>query len=119
MKKTILKLAVIASSVLLAAGFISYRAGAFSWFSPSPANPVDLADNVAESTPVAVEPLPAVMSGTKAPFPSPLPPATALPTQDRPPVIMSGSKSLLIPPPSGKPASQAPAQSQAAKPAQK
>jgi hypothetical protein len=117
MKKTILKLAVIASSVLLAAGFISYRAGAFSWLMPAEVRPVDSGTETPTPT---VELLPAVMSGSKASFPSPLPPGTTgtQPSAGTPPLIMSGSKSLapLIPPSSSKPATQAPADSQATKP---
>jgi hypothetical protein len=118
MKKTILKLAVIASSVLLAAGFISYRAGAFGWLTPATVQPVDSGTEAPSGT---VEPLPTVMSGSKASFPSAIPPASTLPTLERRPVIMSGSKSLapLVPPSSGKPNTPAPADSQAAKPAQK
>jgi hypothetical protein len=117
MKKTILKLAVIASSVLLAAGFISYRAGAFSWLTPASVQPVHSGTETPSTT---VDLLPAVMSGSKASFPSPLPPSAAgtQPSTGTPPLIMSGSKSLapLIPPAQNKTATQAPADSQATKP---
>ena len=103
--KTALKLAVIASSALLAAGFISYRAGAFSWLMPVDV-PVVGGDS---SSSEAAAPLPAVMSGSKSSFSYPVAPTP--PTADNgstiritevnpPPYIMSGSKSVapLVPP---------------------
>src|SRR5262249_50219429 len=76
----LLKLAVVASSVLLLSGFVSYRAGAFNWL-------------LQTSTPQAHS----GSSPSVEPTPSqPRAPASAEPA----PIMMSSSKSALVVPPS-------------------
>lgn len=121
MKKpnVILKLAVIASSVVLIAGFVAYRAGAFNWSKPASTQPVDPA---AKDSGSWLE-IPTVMSGSKSTFtPSTMPPIEKVrPSTDSPSAIMGSSKSLapLIPASSSKPGSQAPAETQQSKLPQK
>jgi hypothetical protein len=86
------KIGVITSSVVLAAGCIAYRAGAFNWFT---------ADK------------PTTMGGSKSkPLVEPVPPDTkpvdSSPSLDLP--IMSGSKSaiLIVPPATATETKQAP-----------
>jgi hypothetical protein len=87
------KLAVIASSVLLVSGLVAYRAGAFSWL---------MADK------------PTTMGGSKSkaliePAPPETQPAETTPTVDLSLPIMSGSKSgILIVPPSPTPDTKPP-----------
>jgi hypothetical protein len=123
--KTAVRLAVIASSVLLAAGFISYRAGAFSWLAPTNVPAIDGEASSSEAPPS----LPAVMSGSKSSFSYPIAPtpptadnsSTTRVTEVKPPYIMSGSKSVapLVLPSPGKPTAQPPNAQQAAQPGQK
>jgi hypothetical protein len=105
----LLKAAVIASSVLLVAGLIAYRAGAFDWFlATGPTTMggskvrqvIDVPAEADPSSPDAAGPTPIIMSGSKsipglvpatpnAPSPAETPPAT----QKQSPTIMPGSKS--------------------------
>jgi hypothetical protein len=111
----ILKAAAVGCSVLLAAGFVSYRAGAFDWLNPPPnAEPTSTppAESVtappAEPTQAKSELVPPAIlysskSGAIVPAPAP---STGAPS----PAIIGGSKSIapLIPPsppPAQKPAS--------------
>jgi hypothetical protein len=106
----ILKVAAVASSALLLAGFVSYRAGAFDWTSPPADSPP--APEVApspEAAPVAGQLTPqAILSSSKSGAivtPQTLPPSGAAQgvssTTVKPsPAFLGSSKSLapLIPP---------------------
>jgi hypothetical protein len=118
--KALVKAAAVGCSVLLAAGFVSYRAGAFdSFLRPTPApvdsDPAPAADATptpATDPPAAQNPLtpPVILYSSKSgaivtpPAPSVGPSTT--PAQ-KPPTFIGGSKSIapLIPPP---PTSQSP-----------
>ena len=105
----VVKLAVIASSVVLIAGFVSYRAGAFNWSKPASPQPADPAATNSDDSLVP----PTIMSGTKSTFtPASVPPIQRV----EPSVIMGSSKSLapLIPSSASKPpaTTQQPAQPQ-------
>ena len=63
----LLRLAALACSVLLAAGFVCYRAGALGWLTPNTASPADPGSN---PPPAPTPPKPTMMSGTKALNPS-------------------------------------------------
>ena len=113
--RAVLKVAAVGSSILLVAGFVSYRAGAFDWLGGSvpqpveadPAPVVDVAPELVADPPTAINPLtpPVVLSSSKSAIivtpPSPTPPGGSQsgPAQTHPPII-GGSKSLapLIPP---------------------
>lgn len=75
----LLRLAAVASSILLLGAFVSYRAGAVNWFTGTAAGPEQSA---------APEP------------PTPVKPETP-PGGEKPPTLLPGSKSIapLIPPP--------------------
>jgi len=121
--RPVLKMAAAGSSILLVAGFVSYRAGAFDWLGGSvpqsvEADPAPVADAAPEPVadpPTAVTPLtpPVVLSSSKSAIIVTLPPGGSQtgPVQTHPPII-GGSKSLapLIPPksPQSPPASQSP-----------
>src|SRR5436309_1647416 len=86
----LLRMAAVVTSVLLAGGFVAYRAGAIPWLSGKRERPA-----TSESKPIPAEKM---FSSTKSGVISPPglvddspPPA---PTQS-PPIIMSGSKSQL------------------------
>jgi len=75
LSRSVIRLSVMASSVLLVGGFVSYRAGAFDWLKNS-------------------EPAPTQMGGSKirqVTFPSDFQPQEKATPQT---IIMSGSKSL-------------------------
>jgi hypothetical protein len=117
----ILKLAAVASSAVLVAGFVSYRAGAFDWAgatgSPTAESGPDPAsdENAAVGNPSepagqpAVSPVtsPVMLSGSKSGIfivpPSSTPPGGS--TVGASPAIMGGSKTIapLIPPASPSP----------------
>jgi len=117
----ILKAAAVGCSVLLAAGFVSYRAGAFEWLSPPP--PAESIPSAAEgavtappaapteATPELVPPAILYSSKSGAIVPPPAP-ATGASTSSPPPQFIGSSKSLapLIRPAPQKPATP-PAQS--------
>ena len=108
--KTPVKLAAVASSVLLVAGFVAYRAGAFDspMAEPQPAGVNDETTSLSsQDGPVAVTPVtdPAMISGSKSAIfivpPQPAAPSGTAPAPKSPPAFIGGSKSLapLIPPP--------------------
>ena len=122
-----LKVAAVACSVVLAAGFVSYRAGAFDWVrGPAPAlpeTPPEAIGTSPEADPaVTVNPeSPLFISGSKTAIfvvppgaasappggTAPAAPATpTTPTQPKSPTFIGGSKSIapLIPPTSPAPA---------------
>jgi hypothetical protein len=111
----LLKLAAVASSVVLVGGFVSYRAGALNWLMASEVPPAQVDENSpADQPPSAESPLatPAIMSGSKSGiYIVPAAPAAkdgpTAPSPAAPPTIMPGSKSVapLIPPKSPPPAS--------------
>jgi hypothetical protein len=114
-RNLLLKLAVIASSVLLVAGFVSYRAGAFNWLTAEQVQPAPPAADPADSQPVlSPAELTTIMSGSKSAMPGPIPG----PTKQAPPTIIGGSKSMAPLIPSSPPPAAAPAQ-QPNQPAQK
>jgi hypothetical protein len=111
--KLVLKLAVIASSVLLLAGFVAYRAGAFNWlFEPalmgsSKSAKIFLPPATTQPQPPEVTPLdPTIMSSSKSIAPLIVQPPPASPADKPPaPVILPGSKSdTIVKPPANKPA---------------
>jgi len=119
MKSNLLvKLSALASSALLCAAFVSYRAGAFDWSSPSDGATLETPGipehpTVGTSPPAEVA-SPAVpvtdqqifygsKSGAVIVEPEPAP-QTASPPQQQSAVIMSGSKSLMAAPSSSPPA---------------
>ena len=132
--RSLLQLAAVASSALLVAGFVSYRAGAFDWLGASEAPPAgDPGETVLPGTKRAeiARPSdapaqatvadPAVLSGSKSALvlippapgiqaPDPPPPAPA-PAPKGPPAFIGGSKSIapLIPPKAAPAQSAAPA----------
>ncbi len=112
----LVKLSVVASSLLLGAAFVSYRAGAFDWSSrsdrttietpPVPPHPtVVVPARVQVAPPAAPVPAPQIFHGSKSaavfvapqPTPEPAPQQAASPAQPsrQSAVIMSGSKSLM------------------------
>jgi hypothetical protein len=118
-----LKLAAVASSVVLVAGFVSYRAGAFEWLSkPDVQSTGDPGETILPSSKVSqiAQPKdvpagqtgtdPAMMSGSKSII-FVVPPSSPQPggsTAGSPPPIMGGSKSLApVIPPASPPPSQA------------
>jgi hypothetical protein len=111
----LLKLAAVASSVLLASGAVAYRAGAFNGIMATSPQPADSGSNAALEGPASPQPTPAGttaqdltimyssksgavipptgVSGLESPAPAPsqpTPPNTTPPA----PIIMSGSKSF-------------------------
>jgi hypothetical protein len=109
----LLKLAAVLSSLLLAAGFVSYRAGAFSWLQkpstpPPPAEPQNIPftlDNMfysSKSGPIFVP-----ANGEQQ---------TPTVTQELSPSLMPGSKSILIVPPTAPSGSTTPASQQPSPP---
>lgn len=110
-----LKVAAVGCSVLLAAGFVSYRAGAFDWLNPPPpaestpgpsdeavtAPPAGPTEATSELLPPAI--LYSSKSGAIVPPPAP---ATGGNKSSPPPAFIGSSKSLapLIPPAAQKPA---------------
>jgi hypothetical protein len=110
---TTLKLAAVASSVVLVAGFVSYRAGAFDGAGRPDSSAVESEPNpteAADQAPVEGAPSEAMMSGSKSII-FVVPPSSPSPggsTAGRPPAIMSGSKSVApLIPPAGPPPAQA------------
>jgi hypothetical protein len=119
---SLLKLATVVSSVLLAGGFVAYRVGAFNSLMGTSASPAD-----SESSPTSTvgdestgeHPAPTILPGSKSfVISSPTlvqddtpadakPPATTKPVR----IIMSGSKSIFIPSPNA-PDTRPPATSQ-------
>jgi hypothetical protein len=114
----LLKVVVVASSVLLAGGFVGYRAGAFDWLRAADEGPVNSESGSAgepvflpgskvmglSQEPAAWQAWPTIMGGSKykAPLVNPLAPDTSAPAQQPPPpaappasMIMSGSKSFV------------------------
>lgn len=117
--KTILKVAVILSSVLLVSGFLAYRAGAFntlfgpSMMGSSKSGAIFKPDQTAPPNTIQFDPT--IMSSSKsiAPLIPPSGSSTQVPGQQGV-TIMPGSKSapVLIPPaPSASPPANAQAQS--------
>jgi hypothetical protein len=128
--KTLLKIAVVASSVLLAGGFVCYRAGAYDWLmgtSSTATKELLPSSKVKQLLVVPVTPEqpasgtlqlpPAVMYSSKSG--TIIPPATAQQpasgTTQLPPAVMTSSKSLILspnhytvtPPPAAKPSKPA------------
>jgi len=107
---TLLKLAVVASSVLLVAGFVSYRAGAFNWLMRPSLRSADSESGFDSSKSGKVF---RQSSPAQQPSPGTTPPEST---------IMSGSKSPInmiqysIPVPSFTPDAQPPAPSQSSLP---
>jgi hypothetical protein len=108
----ILKLAAVVSSVLLVAGFVSYRAGAFDWVGKADSPAVESEPNPADGasqSPAEGAPSEAFISGSKSAI-FVVPPSSAPPggsTAGSPP-IMSSSKSIApVIPPASPPPSQA------------
>jgi hypothetical protein len=103
--KTLLKLGVIATSLLLVAGFVAYSAGAFNgWIGTGPVPQGTPSDGTTPSSPQ-------VMYGSKAGVfidNSKVTTSGEQPPADKhePKVIMSGSKSLFIPQPITPPGSE-------------
>jgi hypothetical protein len=65
----LLKLAAVVCSVLLAGGFVSYRAGAFHWLLGTSARPADSGSSPAPEESLsdgATEPAPTIMYSTKS-----------------------------------------------------
>jgi hypothetical protein len=99
--RTWLKAAVVGCSVLLAAGFVSYRAGAFDSFLRPPPAPVD------PDPASAVEPASTAESGKDATYFStsksiiiaPVAPPASTTTTPKSPATLGGSKSAPIFPP--------------------
>jgi hypothetical protein len=127
-----IKVAAVASSLLLVGGFVSYRAGAFTWLqgnSPPP-SAVDSGSGAEEKPPVATGDVSLeLMYGSKSGFVRPLKPA---PGQQAPAgttpssaTMMGTSKSIILVEPAspaalpapGKPGTQPPAPSPSSKPA--
>jgi hypothetical protein len=117
--RALLKWAAVGCSVLLAAGFVSYRAGAVDWLSPPPPTAPEDGAAADDATPTptpeqdmpAATPLtpPAVLYSSKSGAII-VPPTQASPSKPAP--IMGGSKSIspLIPPSTPTPpVSQSPA----------
>lgn len=113
----ILKAAAVGCSVLLAAGFVSYRAGAFDWLNPPPVAEPTLTPSEesvtappAESAPAKSELVPpAILYSSKSGAIVP-PPAHSTGAPSSPAPIIGGSKSLApLIPPSPPPAGQKPA----------
>jgi hypothetical protein len=107
--KTPVRLAAVASSVLLVAGFVAYRAGAFDRpkAEPEPAGVSgETASPGSQDAPIAGTPVtdPAMISGSKSAIfivpPQPAAPSATTPAPKGPPAFIGGSKSLapLIPP---------------------
>jgi hypothetical protein len=91
----LLRIAAIVSSVLLAAGFVAYRAGAFGWFNNSSAEPADAGSKPAgaKGQPPAADPL---FYGSKSGIISDPALVTDGPLANKqtPAPIMSGTKSF-------------------------
>jgi hypothetical protein len=109
----ILKAAAVGCSVVLAAGFVSYRAGAIEWFNPPAPEPAPVVETPGPAT--APQPTeatselapPAILYSSKSGAIVPPPaPATGASIASPPPAFIGSSKSLapLIPPASPKPA---------------
>jgi hypothetical protein len=115
----ILRLAAIASSVVLIAGFVAYRAGAFNRSKPADAQSVEPVPASSDNSTPSLT----IMSGTKYSFPASDMPSVekVSPSKDGTPFIMGSTKSLapLVPPSSGKSSSRTPAQTQQSNPPQK
>jgi len=85
---SLLKLAAVASSVLLVGGCVAYRAGAFNWLTGTSSQSGEVLPEPGTSeqpTPDTKQPMPTIMGGTKSAEPSifiPLPnsPKESLPT---------------------------------------
>jgi hypothetical protein len=112
--RAILKLTAVASSALLVAGFVSYRAGAFDWLNRPESQPAadpgetmfpsSKLTQIARPTDVPPENTPvdpAMLSGSKSAMVLiPPPPTAAAPAPKSPPTFIGGSKSIapVIPP---------------------
>jgi hypothetical protein len=118
--KALVKAAAVGCSVLLAAGFVSYRAGAFDSFlrparapvEPDPAPAVE-GTPAGQPAPETLPDPPAMLSSSKsiilAPAPKSSPGGPAAPPAQPAPPIIGGSKSLApLIPPAPPPASQSP-----------
>jgi len=108
----LVKLAAVASSLLLGAAFVSYRAGVLQWSPGSSDQSVETtppADHTTEVGPAAAtDPDSAIFASSKSgavfveeqPSPEPAPaPQQAAPPRPPTAVILSGSKSLMPAPP--------------------
>lgn len=121
--RAVLKVAAVGSSILLVAGFVSYRAGAFDWLAgpapqpvePEPAPIADATNQPADDPPPAVSPLttPAILSSSKSAIivSPPVGGQATGPAQSHPPIIggtKSGGPIFPSASPPAPPASQAP-----------
>jgi hypothetical protein len=115
--KALVKAAAVGCSVLLAAGFVSYRAGAFDSFTSPPPAPAEAEPApVADVVPVPVTPVDdtVIFSSSKSIILTPQTPPGGSTAAPHMPILMPGSKSakIVLPKaeaPSSPPASPSPA----------